>query len=193
MPKDTIYKQIFIDRIKVLGKAKKDKGFREIFKERCKRDVIFFAIVFVRPMTLEKNHQCSLLYSSLNKKSICYGAGKASKKEHGLVEKSRDMGLSYLNVLSQTHAWLFEQGYAGLMTSRKEMLVDRRGDPSSIFEKIRIILRYLPSWMLPEGFSWSEHDNYMRLVNPENGSVLLGSRVAQVVVADVLLSVTGMR
>ena len=175
MPSSTNYKQVFIERIKLLEKAEKDKAFRKIFKERCKRDVVFFCNSICS--TYDPRKKPSMIPFILFPKQeeyLLWRNERRFKKEHGLVEKSRDLGLTYLNVLSQTHAWLFEQGYAGLMTSRKEMLVDRRGDPSSIFEKFRIILRYLPSWMLPENFSWSEHDNYMRLVNPDNGSVITG-------------------
>jgi hypothetical protein len=95
-------------------------------------------------------------------------------KEHGLIEKSRDMGLTWLNVASQTHCWLFEENFKGAFGSRKEMLVDRKGDPDSIFEKIRIILRNLPFWMLPTDFKWDEHDNHLRLINPKTGSSITG-------------------
>lgn len=99
---------------------------------------------------------------------------RRASRENGLIEKSRDLGLSWLNVADQTHAWLFEPGFAGAFGSRKEILVDRKGDPNSIFEKIRIILRNLPNWMLPEDFNWNDHDNYLRLINPNKSSVITG-------------------
>ncbi|HEY9296612.1 MAG TPA: hypothetical protein VIQ31_09595, partial [Phormidium sp.] len=43
-----------------------------------------------------------------------------------------------------------------------------------IFEKLRIILRHLPPWMLPPGFNWKKHDKFMRLVNPANDAVITG-------------------
>lgn len=99
---------------------------------------------------------------------------RRSLKEHGLIEKSRDMGLTWLNICSQLHSWLFEDGYKGAFGSRKELLVDKLGDPDSIFEKMRILLRYLPTWMLPTGFDWGSHDNFCRLINPATGGALTG-------------------
>jgi hypothetical protein len=99
---------------------------------------------------------------------------EGGQPESGLIEKSRDMGITWLNAAAQTHAWLFERNYKGAFGSRKQDLVDRLGDPDSIFEKVRIILRYLPKWMLPEGFDDRRHDNFCKLINPANGSVLTG-------------------
>lgn len=97
-----------------------------------------------------------------------------ANKSNGVIEKSRDAGITYMNIFYHVHCWLFESGYKGTFGSRIESLVDKRGDPDSIFEKIRMTLRWLPQWMLPCGFKWNIHDNYMRLVNPANGSTITG-------------------
>jgi phage terminase large subunit len=95
---------------------------------------------------------------------------RRSRKEHGLIEKSRDMGLTWLNCCAQLHAWLFESGYKGTVGSRKEMLVDRIGDPDSIFEKMRFIIRYLPDWMRPQNYS----DGSLKLINKDKGCSITG-------------------
>jgi hypothetical protein len=99
---------------------------------------------------------------------------RRSLKQNGLTEKSRDAGISWLNVCDQVHCWLFEEGFTGCFGSRKEELVDRLGDPKSIFEKVRFLLRFLPKWMLPKDFNWKRHSNYMKLINPNNGSTITG-------------------
>ena len=58
--------------------------------------------------------------------------------------------------------------------SRKKELVDKIGDPSSIFEKIRIILRSLPVEFLPAGFDFDENVKLMSIVNPETGATITG-------------------
>lgn len=95
-------------------------------------------------------------------------------KEDGLVPKSRDLGLTWLCVGFLVHHWLFCEGFKGAIGSRKETLVDRLGDPDSIFEKARMLLRKLPRWMMPAGFDWSGHDNFCKLINPANGSTITG-------------------
>ena len=53
-------------------------------------------------------------------------------------------------------------------------MVDKRGDPKSIFDKIRMNLYNLPVWMLPLGFDKRIHDAHMKLLNPSNNSSIVG-------------------
>lgn len=89
-------------------------------------------------------------------------------------EKSRDSGLTYIACAFSVWLWLFVPGAQIGWGSRKEMLVHRQGDPSSIFEKIRGIIDHLPAFMLPEGFNAKENLNYMKFVNPETGAAITG-------------------
>ena len=93
---------------------------------------------------------------------------------NGLIEKSRDMGATWLCCAFSAWLWLFYPGSAVGWGSRKEALVDKLGDPDSIFEKIRMLLLNLPPEFLPEGFNSKEHLSFMRIVNPETGSTITG-------------------
>ncbi|MDE2472869.1 MAG: hypothetical protein KGL35_30160, partial [Bradyrhizobium sp.] len=97
-----------------------------------------------------------------------------AEDEPGLCEKSRDQGVSYLVMAFFLHRWLFRSGYKATVTSFEADAVDQLDDPDSLFEKLRIMLRRLPSWMMPAGFSWHHHDLFMRLINPATGSVITG-------------------
>lgn len=92
----------------------------------------------------------------------------------GLVEKCRDFGLTWLACGYSVWRWLFIKNDAIGWGSRKETLVDKPGDPDSIFEKIRLMLRRLPRIWLPTGFSWGRNSTYMKLLNPENGAIIAG-------------------
>ena len=105
---------------------------------------------------------------------LAWLAEREAAQEEGLAEKSRDVGFTWLCCAYALHGWLFRPGFSAGFGSRKLELVDRLGDPSCIFEKIRILLRHLPAWQLPRGFKWSEHDNHARLLNPETGAVITG-------------------
>lgn len=96
------------------------------------------------------------------------------KKDDGLVEKSRDMGLTWLCCAFAVCVWLFEEGQTIAFGSRKEALVDIIGDPDSIFEKMRIILRNLPIEFLPPGFEEKRHATFLKIQNPVNGSLVKG-------------------
>lgn len=148
---------------------------QELVLAHCKNDIIYWINNWV--WTLDPRQSPSILPLVMFERQeeyIRWRQERRSRKENGVIEKSRDMGITWLNICCQVHAWLFEAGYNGSFGSRKETLVDRIGDPDSIFEKIRILLKHLPKWMLPKGFDWKKHDTFCKLINPENGSVITG-------------------
>jgi phage terminase large subunit len=94
--------------------------------------------------------------------------------EEGLIEKSRDVGASYVCAAVALWGWLFIPGFKATFGSRVEDDVDQKDNPDSIFAKLRIMARRLPPEMMPDGFNWGQHDNYMRLVNPATGATITG-------------------
>lgn len=101
-------------------------------------------------------------------------AARIVAREDGLVEKSRDIGFTYIVGGFALHRWRWRDGFKSAFGSRNKDLVDSVGNPDSIFEKIRIMRDAQPRWMLPEGYAASLHDNYCRLINPENGNTVVG-------------------
>lgn len=94
--------------------------------------------------------------------------------ESGLVEKCRDAGVTWLACAYAVWSWIFTDDDAIGWGSRKENLVDKLGNPDSIFEKMRLILRRLPDIWLPAEFNQTKHATFMRIINPENGSIIMG-------------------
>ncbi len=101
-------------------------------------------------------------------------AERERNQEGGLVEKSRDLGVTWLCVAWAVHGWLFRVGFSCGFGSRKETYVDEIGDPDSIFEKARILIENLPEWMRPAGYNRTRHAGYCKIVNPENGNTVTG-------------------
>lgn len=95
-------------------------------------------------------------------------------EEGGLVEKCRDMGATWVLCALSVWLWLFWDGASIGWGSRKEMLVDKLGDPDSIFEKLRVLILALPRDFWPREFRPAEHMAYMKIVNPENGATITG-------------------
>lgn len=96
-------------------------------------------------------------------------------KEKGdlFIEKSRDMGITYTVLAWTLHKWLFEPNFSALVGSRKESEVDNKL-PTSLFGKLRFMFYSLPKWLAPAGFKKRFHDSHMKLINPENGSIVEG-------------------
>jgi phage terminase large subunit len=95
-------------------------------------------------------------------------------REDGLAEKSRDMGVSWLCVAFATWMWLFQPGIVAGFGSRKEEYVDDLNDPKSLFWKARNFIGLLPVEFQPAGWNPKKHAPFMSLVNPENGSAIVG-------------------
>lgn len=92
----------------------------------------------------------------------------------GLLEKSRDMGASWLLfVWVPIWYWLFRNGVNFLIGSYKEALVDDRSN-DSLFGKIDYSLQSLPTWMLPKKFNPEKHRTKLKLINPANQNQITG-------------------
>lgn len=101
------------------------------------------------------------------------------KSESGIVDKSRDMGLSWLAISLACTLCLFNKGMVIGFGSRVEDLVDKIGDPDSLFFKARMFMR-----MLPQDFrgGWLEEKDapHMRILFPQTGSVIKGQSGAEI-------------
>lgn len=100
--------------------------------------------------------------------------------QRGLCEKSRDCGATWLAVGFAVSMWLFEPGFVAGFGSRKEDLVDKRGEEKAIFHRIREFLGNLPVDFLPAGYDARTWQSHMRLSNPHTQSALIGEAGDQI-------------
>lgn len=91
-----------------------------------------------------------------------------TQKTDVLIEKSRDMGVSWLILGSFLRRWLFFNE-SFLVGSRKEELVDKLTDIDSLFEKMRYMLKYMFPFLLPVKYNSS----YMKISHPD-GHIIAG-------------------
>lgn len=107
------------------------------------------------------------------REAVEYVMRKWRASENGLIEKSREVGMSWLMVALAATLCLFHDGFAFGFGSRKEEYVDKIGSPKSLFWKARMFLRYLP-----EDFrgGWDEKRDapHMRISIPSTGSTISG-------------------
>jgi hypothetical protein len=88
--------------------------------------------------------------------------------------KSRDMGLSWCILSTFLWFWMFKPSMNFILVSRNEEYVDKRGDPKALFWKLDYLLDRQPRWILPAGFDEDTHRKSLTLINPENGSTIVG-------------------
>jgi phage terminase large subunit len=94
-------------------------------------------------------------------------------QEPGLAEKSRDMGVSWLAVALASTLCLFRDGMVIGFGSRKEVFVDKKDGPKSLFWKARQFVKHLPPEFRGD---WDERRDapYMRIGFPATGSHIAG-------------------
>lgn len=91
----------------------------------------------------------------------------------GQIEKSRDMGATWVGAHLSVWMWRFWGGTAIGWGSNKKEKVDVLDDPDSVMEKIRMAIRWMPDFLKPPGFSDDCLKQYLCL-NPDNGSTIRG-------------------
>ena len=109
---------------------------------------------------------------------------KTGPRGHGIVEKARDMGASWMCCLIAIHYYLFADAGDLGFSSRSQVEVDERGNPKSLFTKLRGLLTIapgieadlrLPDWLMPAGFMPRVHDKTMLMTHPSKPITIAGS------------------
>jgi hypothetical protein len=150
--------------------------YREAVIDKCRESTIFFINMFgwtydPRP-EMDGPHIPFMLYP-FQVDTVLWIEKRLSSLEDGVIEKSRDMGLTWIVVAIAVKKWLFEDGFQALFGSRKEDFVDN-GLMDSIFGKMEYFVERLPPDILPRGFNLEHHRMNLKLINPENGNAISG-------------------
>ena len=155
-----------------LDKTAEDEKWAEELWIMCSRDPLFYINTFVwtfDPRLVPNLTAVPFFTFKFQDNAIKEIIEAILNQDDLLIEKSRDMGASWLVIACFEWLWHFRPMQSFLMGSRNEQLVDKTEDPKSLFWKIDFILKNLPSWLRP---------NYARknlhLYNKDNGSTIDG-------------------
>ena len=156
-------------RKEVFLRCREDLEFRQEVWNACARDVLFWINTFV--WTYDPRQDSPVVpFTTWEFQDDCFNAlDKSLGRNDSLIEKSRDMGASWLVLTLFAHRFLFRPMQSFLMVSRKEEYVDKTGDMKGLFQKIDFIVDYLPPWMIP-----SIERNKLHMRNRFNGSSIDG-------------------
>lgn len=161
------------ERINLLEEAREDTELQAILLEKCREDILFWFNAFcVTFNPRQKPYTFPFVLYPFQKQIVreirhCIDTG-----EPLLFKKSRDMGATWLILLAFQWYWLFEEGSDFYCTSKTQNDVDLKGSKSTLFEKLRFNLSYLPNWMAPT--LGKNHDAFCRMINPKNGNSITG-------------------
>lgn len=170
------YTAIFLARDKRLDVLVADPiGAKEYYRTRCHDFIEHFCDTYdPRNAGSEKPTHMPFILFRRQRDMIDFLLACLNGEGAGLIEKCRDAGATWVCCAFSVWLWLYWPGVAVGWGSRKEQLVDKLGDPDSIFEKIRMLIDGLPAPLLPRGFNRKDHMTYMKVINPETGATITG-------------------
>ena len=168
-------------RRQLLRKAAGSKQLRADLKLLCAKDLLFYVNGFVWTYDPRKKARVLPMVTWPFQDRTLLDMQRAIVDGHdALVEKSRDMGASWMCILTFEHRWHFEYYESFLMVSRTEALVDessQKKNPKALFWKVDFIHENLPFWLLPSGRELGADDpnrTKLHLYNADTHSVIDG-------------------
>ena len=163
------------DRKLLVIKASSDPMLQAVLKEKCRQDIYFWFDTLCWTFDPRRDNTTVAFNLYDYQRKLVKHLYHAIEAQHDFgIEKSRDMGVSWVVALLFQYCWTFHKGWNFHIGSRKEDEVDERGNISTIFEKIRFNLNHQPYWLTPSGWDKKENTSHMELVNPDNGNVISG-------------------
>jgi len=156
-------------RNNILEYCSKSEQNRRAIWIKCARDPLFYINTFVYTFDprLEPNVIPFITYAFQD--HAVHRIIKAIDEGRDLaIEKSRDMGVSWVVLAVLEWYWKFRNRQSFLLLSRKEELVDKTDSMDALMPKIDFIHEYQPRWMN------DPHRLNLHLANIENKSVIDG-------------------
>lgn len=170
------YTKVFAQRQKRYAKVKTNvAGAREFYRTRPVAFIEHFCSTY-DPRVSGGDLPARLPFILFNRQRqmVQFLLACLEEEGHGLVEKCRDAGCTWVCCAFSVWLWLYWPGVSVGWGSRKEQLVDKLGDPDSIFEKMRMLILGLPREFLPVGFNAKDDLSYMKIINRETGATITG-------------------
>jgi phage terminase large subunit len=163
-----------VERVYMLQQADQTNDLQATLLELCRRDPIYWFNNFA--WTFDPRAEITdMPFNLYPYQEWCIREWYAciENQEDFGVEKSRDMGVSWMLILLFQYCWLFRPGWNFHVGSRKEAEVDTASiDPSTLFGKFRYNLYRLPRWMRPPADK--VNDKKLHIQNLINGNLLTG-------------------
>lgn len=162
----------------VLERAADDPRLQTTLIEVCRRDILFYFNLFLWTYDprLPKKAIPFITYPYQDEGILAIQSA-IRDQDVMVIEKSRDMGASWMCCGVFDYEAQFTMNSQFLMLSRVADLVDKRGEPNSLFWKIDFIHKNLPKWFLD-----NEKDVYRRILGCEylkTGSIITGSTTTE--------------
>lgn len=144
----------------------------------CARDLLFYVNAFCWIHEPRSRRMPVLPFITYPFQDGTFQELESAIGDHDLhIEKSREMGASWMCLVAFEHPWHFQDYQTFMIFSRVEHCVDLKEDPASLFGKLDFLHKMQPAWLLP-GYRHLGSDDpnraLLRLHNPDNHSGFIG-------------------
>jgi len=143
---------------------------QEYLIDRCRRDILFFVNCFVWQYNpqVKKGEFGPFITWEFQDDAFAVMVECIEEGRDLVIEKSREMGASWMCLIVMLWYWLFHPWKKFLCISRNAEAVESE-DPDSLFWKIDFMLKHMPSWLVPK-----TKRRGMFYGNEDNGSTITG-------------------
>jgi hypothetical protein len=157
----------------VLRLAEDRPIWRQILWKMCQRDIVFYVNVFcwtfdpredVDPLEGDDEEEDALFFAEnlvarpkevpfilydYQEESLRTLVAAIRRGRDVAIEKSRDMGASWVCLVALEWLWKFQRGQCFLLVSRTEDFVDKKNNPDCLFWKLDFLQTTQPLWLVP--------------------------------------------
>lgn len=174
VPKDPTQNRRF--RRDLLVEACGSPEARAWLRDCCRDDILFYtnAFVWTYDPRLPLDKMVPFITYPIQDWALHEINGAIDKGRDLTIEKSRDMGASWMCLGVFEWRWHFQADQTFMCLSRNAESVDKFDNEDALFTKIDRIHRMTPSWLMPAGWDRRKHRNRMAFTNPETGSSING-------------------
>jgi hypothetical protein len=179
-------------RADVLAAAEEDEGMQQDLMTACSESLLYWVNTFVwtfhqfdvegdtgRTYQSEDVH-CPFISWEIQDALFETLLLHLKQGKDILINKSRDMGASWICTIFLHWLWLFRPNVQLLELSRTEDYVDKAGNMKALFQKHDYINRWLPEWMLPPlCMPGQKFRTKMHLFNELNGACIDGESTTE--------------
>lgn len=166
VPKDPVPNLYY--RETILELAEDNVDFQQQLWIASSRDELFFVNTFLYVFEPREAVVLPFITWPFQDETFIHMDKAIGKTDMG-VEKSRDMGISWMFLTAFFYRWMFRSRQTFGLVSRTEDAVDKRDDPDTLMWKLDFHLDNLPYWMRPD-----YERLRLSLKNNANNSVISG-------------------
>lgn len=164
-------------RIRVRQMAEGNPEFQELQRILCKSSILYYCNTFCWTFDPRLNPSPHIPFVTFPSQDdlLTWMLWILAIKDDGLVEKSRDMGATWLLAVKDSYLCNFFPGVVGYKSSLREEDVDNKTE-DSLLGKFRYIQRNLPPWLQNGWNEGGDGDVLMKCTIPRTRSILRGQK-----------------